>query len=250
MAKASANAGSLLGLGASRCRAPASPRWAATWSARVRALAQAGDLAEPQPLQCHDRGAWPCAAREFEGTVYRHPAGGLVLELEPAGAADGAVARVECGADAMRAMLAAAVERYSAASTIAALADAVVQSVRDLVGYDRVMVYKFDPDGHGEIIAEARDPSARLAARPSTIRRPTSRSARASCTCATACGCWSTSTTTRAGVRASAPGGRRPRHVAVPPAQHVAAAPAVPAQHGRDRDAGRVAGARRAGCGA
>jgi PAS domain S-box-containing protein len=30
--------------------------------------------------------------------------------------------------------------------------------VRDLTGYDRVMVYKFDPDGHGMIIAEARDP--------------------------------------------------------------------------------------------
>jgi two-component system, chemotaxis family, sensor kinase Cph1 len=30
--------------------------------------------------------------------------------------------------------------------------------VRDLTGYDRVMVYKFDPDGHGKVIAEARDP--------------------------------------------------------------------------------------------
>jgi len=38
------------------------------------------------------------------------------------------------------------------------LADAVVQCVRDLVGYERVMVYRFDPDRHGKIIAEARDP--------------------------------------------------------------------------------------------
>jgi chemotaxis family two-component system sensor kinase Cph1 len=38
------------------------------------------------------------------------------------------------------------------------VADAIVQSVRDLTGYDRVMVYRFDPDGHGKIIAEARDP--------------------------------------------------------------------------------------------
>jgi chemotaxis family two-component system sensor kinase Cph1 len=30
--------------------------------------------------------------------------------------------------------------------------------LRDLTGYDRVMVYRFDPDGHGKIIAEARDP--------------------------------------------------------------------------------------------
>jgi PAS domain S-box-containing protein len=34
----------------------------------------------------------------------------------------------------------------------------VVQQLRDIVGYDRVMVYRFDPDGHGKIIAEARDP--------------------------------------------------------------------------------------------
>ena len=29
--------------------------------------------------------------------------------------------------------------------------------VRQLTGYDRVMVYRFDPDGHGEVIGEARD---------------------------------------------------------------------------------------------
>jgi len=36
--------------------------------------------------------------------------------------------------------------------------DGVVRCVRDFTGYDRVMVYQFDPDGHGKIIAEARDP--------------------------------------------------------------------------------------------
>ncbi|MBU1360961.1 MAG: GAF domain-containing protein [Gammaproteobacteria bacterium] len=46
----------------------------------------------------------------------------------------------------------------SGASTIGTLADAVVKACRNLLGYDRVMVYKFDPDGHGKIIAEARDP--------------------------------------------------------------------------------------------
>ena len=43
-------------------------------------------------------------------------------------------------------------------ASINALADAVVQVFRDLTGYDRVMVYKFDPEGHGKVIAEARDP--------------------------------------------------------------------------------------------
>ena len=52
----------------------------------------------------------------------------------------------------------AAVQRFSAASAIGTLADGVVRCFRDMLGYDRVMVYKFDPDGHGKIIAEARDP--------------------------------------------------------------------------------------------
>jgi two-component system, chemotaxis family, sensor kinase Cph1 len=50
------------------------------------------------------------------------------------------------------------VQRFTATASIGALADAAVQAVRELTGYDRVMVYRFDPDGHGKIIAEARDP--------------------------------------------------------------------------------------------
>ena len=37
------------------------------------------------------------------------------------------------------------------------LAERAVSEVRRLTGYDRVMVYRFHPDGHGEVIAEARD---------------------------------------------------------------------------------------------
>lgn len=45
---------------------------------------------------------------------------------------------------------------FSAAEAIPALADLVVREMQELTGYDRVMVYRFDPDGHGEIIAEER----------------------------------------------------------------------------------------------
>lgn len=31
-------------------------------------------------------------------------------------------------------------------------------ALRNVTGFDRVMVYKFHPDGHGEVVAEARDP--------------------------------------------------------------------------------------------
>lgn len=122
-------------------------------SSRLRAVLESADLSEPQPLRCRTRG------REhdlrFEGLAHRVPGAGLILELEPVGEQ----AAVDCSPDDVRERLATAVERFSAASTIPALSDAVVQTLRDMIGYDRVMVYKFDPDGHGEIIAEARDSS-------------------------------------------------------------------------------------------
>jgi light-regulated signal transduction histidine kinase (bacteriophytochrome) len=35
-----------------------------------------------------------------------------------------------------------------------------VQEIQKLTGYDRVMIYRFEPDAHGCIIAEARPESA------------------------------------------------------------------------------------------
>jgi PAS domain S-box-containing protein len=40
-----------------------------------------------------------------------------------------------------------------------ALFESIPPLIRNLTGYDRVMVYRFDVDGHGEVIAEAKDPA-------------------------------------------------------------------------------------------
>jgi chemotaxis family two-component system sensor kinase Cph1 len=115
--------------------------------ARLRAILETGEVSEPMPLRCRvGRGG---KSRALEGMVHFPPSGGVVVELEPlAESSDGR---------RMQRQLAAAVRRFSEASTIETLADAVVQSFRDMVGYDRVMVYQFDPDGHGKVIAEARE---------------------------------------------------------------------------------------------
>lgn len=42
------------------------------------------------------------------------------------------------------------------AKTLEALSDFAVREIQDRTGYDRVMVYRFDQEGHGEVIAEAR----------------------------------------------------------------------------------------------
>jgi len=124
--------------------------------AQVRRLVAEFDLTEPQPLNCRvgDDGA----RRSLEGTLHRHAGGGLVVELDPVAARRPDAAPLDPYDAELEQCLAEAVQRISAASSIPALAEAVVQSVRDMIGYDRVMVYRFDPDGHGEIVAEARDP--------------------------------------------------------------------------------------------
>jgi light-regulated signal transduction histidine kinase (bacteriophytochrome) len=116
------------------------------------------DLADPQPFQCCLTLASQINAEDvFEGMLHRLHSGEIVVELEPAQPADQDRLRADSSEEPFENTLAKAVERFSGCSGIVALSDAVVQVLRELAGYDRVMVYKFDPDGHGKIIAEARD---------------------------------------------------------------------------------------------
>jgi light-regulated signal transduction histidine kinase (bacteriophytochrome) len=43
-------------------------------------------------------------------------------------------------------------------TTLAGLCEAFAPLIRGITGYDRVMVYQFDYEGNGEVVAEARDP--------------------------------------------------------------------------------------------
>ncbi len=125
-------------------------------AAQVAGLA-AGSLAEPVALQC--QAAPDGRPRRLEAMLHRHPGGGLVLELEAVDPpAAGAPPAIHLAPEALGSLLAAGVQRFTAAASLDTLADSVVQVFRELTGHDRVMVYKFDPDGHGKIIAEARDP--------------------------------------------------------------------------------------------
>jgi len=114
----------------------------------IRRLAAATDLTEPAAFRC--QAGPPGRARACEGSVFRQAGGVLIVELEPVDE--------DIAAEPLLSQLTAAVQRISSTPNIGTLADAIVQCVREMSGYDRVMVYKFDPDGHGKIIAEARDP--------------------------------------------------------------------------------------------
>ena len=169
----SANVDALLGVPAENLLDQAAVELGGDFDAAVRAVcasngAQNNDLSEPTPLRCKlpVRGR----LRPFEGTLHRlggvrgavtpdsPEASVLLVEIEPAEAELATTASVHIADLPLRELIGAAVQRFSAASTIGTLADGVVRCFRDMLGYDRVMVYKFDPDGHGKIIAEARDP--------------------------------------------------------------------------------------------
>lgn len=125
---------------------------------RVAALVRGGqaDLSEALALQC----VFGPGAERFDAALHRLPGDGslLVLELEPAAAAPGGLALQDLAPDVMATTLSDVLQRFGAAPTVGVLADAVVEVLRHLTGYDRVVVYKFDPDGHGKVIAEARHP--------------------------------------------------------------------------------------------
>lgn len=125
-------------------------------AAQVGRLLACAELSEPIPFQCSMATADTSLA--FEGTVFRYAPGLLILELEPVASPLVQLPTAEISQELLRQGVAEAVRLFSAATSLGVLADEIAKSVHDLTGYDRVMVYKFDADGHGKVIAEARDP--------------------------------------------------------------------------------------------
>ncbi len=87
------------------------------------------------------------ARRLCDVMLHRPAGGGLVMELEPAGEVIDFARRVET-----------AVQTLLSAYTLRALCDEAARIFREVTGYDRVMIYRFDEDGHGEVYSEQRRP--------------------------------------------------------------------------------------------
>ena len=79
----------------------------------------------------------------YDGLVHRPAGGGLAIELERAGP------NVDLSRHVERAM-----KSILACSSLQMLSDEGAQLFRDLTGYDRVMVYRFDEEGHGQVFSE------------------------------------------------------------------------------------------------
>ncbi|MDN3563440.1 GAF domain-containing protein [Paeniroseomonas aquatica] len=140
--QASANAGTLLGLPEGVLGLPL----AALGGNLAERIAP--HLAEPlQTLATAIRCRAGRPAASFDGTLHRPAGGGLIIELEPAGEAGDRTALVER-------MLQAVLGTYSPR----VLCDEAARLFREVTGYDRVMIYRFDDEGHGEVVAEDRRP--------------------------------------------------------------------------------------------
>ncbi|MGY2082401.1 SpoIIE family protein phosphatase [Blastococcus sp. SYSU DS0539] len=110
-------------------------------AARLRA-GLGGDLAEVNPLRVRVDGT--------DVDVVLHRADGLlVTEWEP-------VAGAEEAGGAWHRRLPTVLQRLSAAGTLDELTGVLARDVRTLLGFDRVMVYRFDADWNGEVVAEDR----------------------------------------------------------------------------------------------
>ncbi len=80
-------------------------------------------------------------------SVHSH-AGRCIIEIEPVTAAF-----ADAPLDAVRTML----PSLQQARTLAGLCNVAASQMRSLIGYDRVMIYRFLPDGSGQVIAEDRE---------------------------------------------------------------------------------------------
>lgn len=83
---------------------------------------------------------------------------GVVIDLEPARTEDPALSIAGAVQSQKLAVRAISQLQSLPGGDIKLLCDTVVESVRELTAYDRVMVYKFHEDEHGEVLAESKRP--------------------------------------------------------------------------------------------
>ncbi|KAI5080573.1 hypothetical protein GOP47_0003756 [Adiantum capillus-veneris] len=136
----------ILGIGAD-ARTLFTPASAAALEKAVGAV----DVSMLNPIMVHCRSS----GKPFNAILHRIDVG-LVMDFEPIRGSDLVVSAA--GALQSHKLAAKAISRLQAlpVGDISLLCDSVVEEVRELTGYDRVMCYRFHEDEHGEVVAEIR----------------------------------------------------------------------------------------------
>ncbi|MEM9276510.1 MAG: ATP-binding protein [Cyanobacteria bacterium P01_F01_bin.143] len=84
----------------------------------------------------------------FDGVFHRNTEGNLILELEPA------TSQENIPFLSFYHLARASINQLQETSSLRDFCQIIVQEVRKVTGFDRVMLYKFDDDNHGAVIAE------------------------------------------------------------------------------------------------
>jgi chemotaxis family two-component system sensor kinase Cph1 len=87
----------------------------------------------------------------FDGIFHRNPDGFLILELEPA------ISQENIPFLSFYHLARASINQLETTSNLKEFCQIIVKEVRKVTGFDRVMLYKFDADGHGAVIAEEKN---------------------------------------------------------------------------------------------
>ncbi|KAL8248301.1 hypothetical protein R6Q59_005169 [Mikania micrantha] len=124
-----------------------------TSSSRVsleRAVASR-EIALLNPIWVHSR-----STRKLFYAILHRIDVGVVIDLEPANSSDPTL--LLSGAVQSQKLVVRAISRLQSlpSGEIGAMCDTIVEEVQKLTGYDRVMVYRFHEDEHGEVISEIR----------------------------------------------------------------------------------------------
>ncbi|TRN77161.1 GAF domain-containing protein, partial [Pseudomonas syringae] len=93
---------------------------------------------------------------EFEALLHRSQ-GVLILELEIQDKDAQAISYSERTGNMGRML-----RQLHAASDLQTLYEVSVREIQKMTGYDRVLIYRFEEEGHGQVIAEASSPSMEL----------------------------------------------------------------------------------------
>ena len=111
---------------------------------QIADMVAGGELTVTTPIRLAD-------GRSLSGSPYRSE-GLLMLDIEPCGDGDSADSALMLADGAMRAM-----RRAEGLNTLYGI---MVDTVAEMTGFERVMLYQFDSDWNGEVVAESRSDAA------------------------------------------------------------------------------------------
>ena len=150
VAVASANTGELLGTDpAAAIGRPLADLLGPTVATDVRRRWAEEAFNEPMIVRLPDARDGALAGAEVDVSLHRSGER-LVVEVEPLGRPRSVLLSYQSARAAMA--------RISARTTVLGLGEQLAREVGEITGFDRVMVYRFDRDWNGEVIAEERRP--------------------------------------------------------------------------------------------